>query len=76
MKYDPSYLSPKIVEWTKKKIKEKFDLGEDESLRLAERALHGIESHGGNKEDKREIQRVVDVVVASWVKLREANKDE
>lgn len=76
MKYDPNYISPKTLEWTKNKIKEKFDLGEDESLKLAEDALRGIESHGGNKEDTREIQRAVDVVVASWVKLREANNSE
>jgi len=69
MNYDPNYLDPTILKWTTERIKEKFELSDPESQTYAEKALLGIEGHGGNNKDKEEIEEVLDVVVATWIKI-------
>lgn len=56
-----------LVDRTAALILNKFDVTPERARRLAERAMDGIDSHGGDPHDWETIQSVVEVVVRSWV---------
>lgn len=74
MTYDPQQLDPEILQWTEKRIKEEYSVNEPFAKELAENALHSIESHGGNNENKEEIEKVVNVVVKTWINQRKEHQ--
>lgn len=57
----------KIIQKTKDAIKLQFGLSSEESLELAIKALHGLDSHGVDCSDWLTVKRVIDVVVKSWI---------
>jgi len=62
-----SALDNELVIKYKIKIMSKYHLDSNHAENLAIEAIHGLESHGGSVSDEVSMNRVIDVVVKSWI---------
>jgi len=56
------------VNWYADKIQQQFNVSAKRSVELAIQAMSGMDGHGGDPCNRKDMQGVIDVVVKSWIK--------
>ncbi len=63
-----------LLDYVTSEIKKQYDISDEKAYSFAKDAIKQIRAHGGNPHNKEETNKVIEVVVKSWVERYKGQK--